>query len=204
MVTLAYFKAFQTKIDKQTRYVTRSTYRQDDSYEKIVNSTYEKLQNLRTAEIFAYVRIMVNSSHGRWVYSGVLQFQFVTWTWTWLYLNNLEELHWFDGDVVLYDAVDHSAGTQLFAVDAFRRVYHSAALVDGEVVPVEDGRRRQEAESQAVDDRRVVAPVVAELGDQVADETVRRKLFDDEELANVRRRRRRRQRNRLRQRSAND
>lgn len=102
-----------------------------------------------------------------------------------VYLNDLEEFHWFYCDVVLHHTVDHSAGAQLFAVDAFRRVYHSAAFVNCEVVPVDEGRRGQETEAQAVDDRRIVAPIEAQLGDEVADETVRRKFFHDEELANV-------------------
>ena len=99
------------------------------------------------------------------------------------YLDDLEELHWFDGDVILHDTVDHSARTELFAVNALSRVDHSTAFVDREVVAVEDGRRRQETETQTIDDRRIVATVEAQLGDEVADETVRRKFFDDQEFA---------------------
>jgi len=63
------------------------------------------------------------------------------------YLDDLEKLHRFDGDVVLNDTVDHSTRTQLFTVNAFGRVYHSAALVDRKVVPVKARRRREEAKA---------------------------------------------------------
>ena len=104
---------------------------------------------------------------------------------SYLYLDDVEEFHRFDSDVVLDDTIDDSARTQLFTVDALRRVYHSAALVYREVVPVEDSRRRQEAEAQTVDDWRIVATVKAEGSDQVADKTVRRKFLHDVELAIV-------------------
>jgi len=100
-------------------------------------------------------------------------------------LHDLEELHRLDSDVVLDDTVDHSAGAQLFTVNALGRVYHSAALVDRKVVPVEERRRSEKAEAQPVDDWRIIATIKAQLGDQVADETVGRKFLDDEELTDV-------------------
>ena len=99
------------------------------------------------------------------------------------YLDDLKELHWFDCDVKLNDAVVIAAADE-FAVNTTCGLDDPRRFVDGEEATVE-GRLFENAKPQRRDRRPVVLVGEPEAADEVADDLARCHLLENVILEDV-------------------